>query len=113
MLPKKNKVKSAVFTELFKKSRSYHSPHLTLRVIIGSNKESFFSFVVPKSVSNKAVDRNLFKRRGYYVVSKNFDRIKRGFTCVFFVKKEAKNLDFNDFSVEILSLLNSAGVINK
>ena len=101
MLPKKARVTRPIFSEILKGSRVSSSPFITLRVRLINGPEQRFSFVVPKSVSKKAVTRNLMKRRGYSVIKKRLAGIRKGVYCVFFLKKGVEKLKYQEFEREI------------
>jgi ribonuclease P protein component len=69
MLPKKNRANKKEFDLIFKNGKFVSSPNITLKYIKNIENVGFSSFkiafVVPKTVSKKAVDRNLLKRRGF------------------------------------------------
>lgn len=113
MLPKNRKVSKEVFSYSFKESKSFHSNYATLRVLnnINSNETTKFSFVVSRKVSNKANKRNLFKRRGFYIVSKINKNIKNGYFCIFYIKKDALGVSYNCLEKDVLILLKKANII--
>lgn len=54
----------------------------------------------------RAVDRNLYRRRGYNVISKIIEIIAPGHLFFFVYKKGIYPLSFSDLEKEILALLN-------
>ncbi len=88
MLPKKNRADRKDIEQIFKVGRFVNSPNLTLKFI--KNHESFpprISFLTPKTVSKKAVIRNLLRRRGYSALEKSFYKLPKGLLGVFVFKK--------------------------
>ena len=71
---KKNRINKKEIEDVFKFGRFINSPNLSLKFFIDSNKnkETLIGFITPKTVSNKAVDRNLLRRRGYFILNKHF-----------------------------------------
>ena len=70
MLPKKNRIDKKLVEKIFKEGKFVNSSNLTLKFV---KKETGFpqiAFITPKTVSKRAVDRNLLRRRGYGALSK-------------------------------------------
>jgi ribonuclease P protein component len=115
MFPKKNRISKTEFGELLKKGRAFHSPYFSLLCFKKENKEPKFAFVVSKKVARNAADRNILRRRGFSVL-RDISILKEknkwvGFFGVFFFKKEAKNLNFEDIKKEVKILLEKSGGI--
>ena len=92
MLSKKNRLDKKTVKKIFKESKFVGSPDLILKfVVIGGGKKQI-SFIVPKTVSKKAVIRNLLRRRGYIALKKYFNRFPAGFLGVFIFKKHQDNV---------------------
>ena len=100
MLPKKNRADRKSVERIFKEGRYVNSNNLTLKFILPHPsplliKERVFpqiSFVVPKTVSKKAVVRNLLRRRGYAVLKPYLSTFPVGFTGVFLFGKKSKDI---------------------
>ena len=73
--------------------------------------KSVFYFVVSGKIIKKANKRNLFKRRGRHITRSQ--KTKDGNIAIFFAKKGAGDLEFNDFKVEILDLMQKSGILIK
>jgi ribonuclease P protein component len=119
MLNKKLRVPKEVFQESFKKSKALSSDHILLRFYkpdrLNVDKLVFpskFSMVVPKSVSKKAVIRNLIKRRGYSAIRANVKNIKKSYICIFSFKKGSDTATFSKIKEEITYLLKKSGIID-
>jgi ribonuclease P protein component len=73
MLPKKNRANKKEFDLIFKNGKFVSSPNLTLKYIKNIENVGFlsykFAFVVSKTVSKKAVERNRLKRKGFSLLS--------------------------------------------
>ena len=100
-----------LFSDVLKKGKSYHSPHLSLKVLHMPNmKKSQVYFVVSGKIIKKAVKRNLFKRRGRSIARSS--GAKGGYMGAFFAKKGAGALEFGELKEEILDLMKKAGILN-
>ena len=112
MLKKKLRVSKQVFKEAFKKGRFLSSLYLSLRFFReNSLQSSKFSFTVPKSVSKKAITRNLLKRRGYSAVKK-LKNINNSYVLIFSFKKGGEKASFSELETEIENLLKKAKIID-
>lgn len=112
MLSRKFKIERKIFPKDLRKGFSFHSPNLSLFVFkTAENNPSKFSFVVSSKVSNKAVVRNLLRRRGYDVVAKSLQFIKPSFLCVFYFKKGSGKVSFGEIEKDINGLLKKSKVL--
>ncbi len=101
-----------LFTDILKKGKVYHSPHLSFRVYKISPKEApAFSFVVSKKVARLAVSRNVLKRRGRSVIQKIKERIQNHCVGAFFFKKGAEKLSFKELEEEVVFLLSKSNIL--
>jgi len=92
MLPKKNRADRKSVERIFKEGRYVNSNNLTLKFIQIESAYPQISFVVPKTVSKKAVIRNLLRRRGYAVLKPYLGVFPVGFTGVFLFGKKSKDI---------------------
>lgn len=92
MLPKKNRVDRKTVEKIFKEGRYVNSNNLTLKFIQNKSAYRQISFVVPKTVSKKAVMRNLLRRRGYAVIKAYMDKFPASFEGVFLFGKKSASL---------------------
>lgn len=92
MLLKKNRVTKKDIEEIFKKGSSVFSSNLNLRFLSNSKeKEPKIAFIVPKTVSKKAVVRNKLRRRGYQIIQKSLILLPQNLKGAFiFGKNSAK-----------------------
>lgn len=112
MLPKNQRVQQSAFLEVLKGGKSVYAPYLTLKFLKGKQRqESKFSFVVSRAVTKKASDRNLLKRRGYYIIRKHKEDIIDSVTATFFFKRAGVKFSFKDLEREILFLLKKAQLL--
>jgi ribonuclease P protein component len=96
MLPKKNRANKKEFDLIFKNGKFVFSPNLTMKYVKNSENEDFlsckFAFVVPKTVSKKAVERNSLKRRGFNALRDILKEKTLKINAIFMFNK--KSLDF-------------------
>ena len=104
MLPKKNRTNKAGIDQIFKQGKSVFSGNLSFKYINQKEAGSVIkvNFITPKTVSKKAVDRNLLRRRGYYLLAKHLDVFPTGMVGAFIFGKKSmkvfggrKNKKFN------------------
>lgn len=105
MLPKKNRVSKKDIDFIFQNGEFLTSPSLTFKFILNNNSSiPHISFIVPKTVTKKAVNRNLLRRRGYIVLEEHINKFPAGLLGVFVFKKYQK--DVSILEDEIKNLLN-------
>ena len=92
MLPKKNRADKKLVEKIFQEGKFINSPNLTLKFIKEKILVPQISFITPKSVSKKAVERNLLRRQGYFILKKYFHKFPVGFSGVFIFGK--KSMEF-------------------
>ena len=92
MFPKKNRLDRKTIEQIFKSGIFVNSPNLTIKFLKTQGKIKRVSFVTPKTVSKKAIVRNLLRRRGYSVLKKYFEAIPIGFLGVFIFGKKSKEI---------------------
>jgi len=115
MLPKKNRANKKAIDQIFKGGKFFNSNNLTLKFFIDkTNKNKQISFIVPKTISKKAVIRNLLRRRGYAVLVKYLKDFPSGIVGAFVFNKKSldifgnkKNKTYNP----ILNLENEIKII--
>jgi len=116
MLPKKNRLDKNTIENIFKNGLFVISNNLTFKFIRTPGSPTRISFIVPKTVNKKAVTRNLLRRRGYGVLSKNKDILPDKVAGAFIFGKSStklfglnKNKQYNpilELENEIKTLLN-------
>lgn len=113
MLPSRKRVTTERFKEAFKKGRVYTTPLFSVRMYEDPTLPSpLFSFVVPKSVHKKAVQRNLLRKRAYSAVQKHIGALKgKSFILIGVFKKEAKYASFEAIEVSLSSFLREKRII--
>jgi len=94
MLPKKNRVDKKAVEKIFSVGKFVNSTNISLKFFTTPKGKELpkISFIVPKSVSKKAITRNLMRRRGYAVIKKYMNDIPLGFVGVFVFNKKSGNL---------------------
>ena len=90
MLPKKNRADKKTVDKIFKKGVFVGSTNLILKYINENNQnEPQISFIAPKGVAKRAVDRNSLKRRGYLILQKYIQYFPLGFSGAFVFGKNS------------------------
>ena len=92
MLSKKNRTNKKLVDKIFKEGRFINSPNLTLKFIKDQSVNSRVGFIAPKTVSKKAVDRNLLRRRGYFIIKKYLVSFPANFAGVFVFGKKSMSI---------------------
>ncbi|MCM2338945.1 MAG: ribonuclease P protein component [Burkholderiales bacterium] len=93
MLPKENINNTKQIEQIFKSGHFVNSTNLTFKFfILSKNKNKRISFITPKTVSKKAVERNLLRRRGYYVLKNYFNLLPAGIMGVFIFGKKSVDI---------------------
>jgi len=105
MIPKKRRLKSSQFKEVFNSSlsRSLSSSLLTLVYLEKKPKDldqAQVSVVVPKKVVKKSVDRNKVKRRVYSANGKGFDHYPP-IQAVLIVKLGVLKSSIDDIKIQV------------
>ena len=105
MLPKKRRIERKEFEYILKTGERYNSPHLLLYIAKTDAPLSRFSVSISKKIFKHAVDRNLYRRRGYNSIHTFLPNIIPGFLVFFSFKKGKYPLSFTELHTEILYLL--------
>jgi ribonuclease P protein component len=96
--------------EAFRKSKSYQTPQVRIRVRSQANQNSpRFGFIVPKKVLAKATDRNLIKRRIKFFLTKNLAKI-RPVDILIFPNSQLFKKKFSELELELTSLFSKANL---
>jgi len=112
MLPKKRRVAKVFFGNVSKGGKSFYSSFFSAKVLKSTvKKPSRVGFFVSKKISNKAVERNFIRRRGYSVIQNIKKQIEPSYLVVFFAKKESKGVFFIDFENDLICLLKKIGLL--
>ncbi len=95
MLPKKNRADRKLVNKIFKaclpngrEGRFLNSPNLTFKFLQNKAGLTQISFVCPKSIAKRAVDRNLLRRRGYSALKSYLPLFPVGLKGVFVFNKK-------------------------
>ncbi|MBI5140346.1 MAG: ribonuclease P protein component [Candidatus Vogelbacteria bacterium] len=99
---------------MLKLGQSYFTDNIQLRYL--NVKEDglllpLFAFVVSAKTEKLAVNRNLLKRRGRHILRDIGKSIGHNVACVFFFKKGAVQLKFEELRWQIVLLLKKAKLI--
>src|SRR4051812_39629925 len=101
MLPHSKRVSRVLFEKTQRKSKLFHSVSFSARIGEVPHEPSRFSFVISKKVAAKATKRNRMRRHGYEAVQSFLKGLKPGFVVIFYPKKTAKDLSFEQLKLEI------------
>jgi len=113
MLKQRNRLKKkSDFERVFKQGKGFKEDFLYFKVAKNNLPEARFGFIVGKTFSKKAAERNKIKRRLREIVKENIPTIKSGIDCVLVVMPEAEN-DFNKLKKAVEKLFQTAGIIVK
>lgn len=112
MLPKNQRITKELVEKTIRQGKSFQTEYLTLKTLFTQESNSF-GFVVSKKVSKKAVERNLLKRRGRYIIRKYLANFKKGILAVFIFKQNTINLSFKDLEKEFYLLFQKSNILNK
>ncbi len=108
MLPKRRRVTKKLLEQTLKEGSVLHSPSFIFRFKKESpDKYSHFAFIVPKTVSKSAVERNKMRRKGYNIVRKM--SINKGYG-LFFYKKGSQKSTIEELNNEIKGLISKANL---
>ncbi len=91
MLPKKFRIARDEFKSLKNRVKIADSQSVFLSIYKNNENTSKFAFSCSKKVSNKAITRNLLRRRGYNYINKNLNVFPKGYYFVFSFKKIPKS----------------------
>ena len=109
MLPKKRRLTTALFDQVFKNGRMQHSERFWIRSFLLPNTTrpvaGKFAVAVSKKVSPTAVDRNSIKRMIYGLISKTSLSCDVGFGVIVGVKKSLRDVSPADIENELFLLL--------
>jgi len=91
MLPKKNRLDRKSIEKVFKDGKFINAPNLSLKYFTARTTlaETRIAFIAPKTVSKKAVERNLLRRRGYSLIEKRLTSLPGGFHGAFIFGKKS------------------------
>ena len=90
MLPKKNRTDKKTVEKIFQKGTFMGSTNLVLKYVKENNQEiPQISFIAPKGVAKKAVNRNQLRRRGYSILKKYIAYFPSGFSGTFIFGKNS------------------------
>ncbi len=116
MLSKQNRNNRKEIEQIFKSGSFVNSPNLTFKFFKTKDNLKKISFITPKTVSKKAVARNLLRRRGDAVLKKYFKDFPVNLLGVFVFGKKSmevfggrKNKSYspiNNLENEIKNILN-------
>ncbi len=98
MLPKRNRADKNTVEKIFKEGKFINSQNISFKYILDKDFIiPHISFIAPKSMAKKAVDRNFLRRRGYFILKRYFDTPPLTHCwCISFWKKWSKYFWFEE-----------------
>lgn len=116
MLPKSRRISCKEFKHILQNGRRSFSDHFVLYLERVENyNTSRFSFSISKKICKNATSRNLYRRRGYAVITKIIKQIKPNHFVFFSYKKSKNEKDFNlkfkTIESEIVNLLKQTNML--
>ncbi len=99
MFKKKQRFNRKDFKKVFKEGKRINNKNISISYIY--NDKTKTSVVVGKKIAKKATERNLLRRRVYFILRKNFDLVKNK-QIIVFVKK---NITYGILKKEIEEIL--------
>ncbi len=90
MLAKKNRADKKNIEKIWKEGRFLGSFNISLKfILIPGTTHPRVSFIVPKTVSKKATERNFLRRRGYAVIQKKLNLLPKELVGAFVFGKNS------------------------
>lgn len=99
------------FKRIINKGQYFGSTYISIKILKNNLDNSRFAILVGKSISKKAVTRNIIKRRIKEVIRQNLDLAAKGYDIIFFIKKSILELDFEKTRKEILLILKKTKIL--
>lgn len=99
------------FDSVFKKGKGFKEKSLFLKTIKNNLEASRFGFVVGKSLSKKATQRNKIKRRLRGLVQDKLSRIKTGFDVAIVAQEGIENEKFQEIKETVEKILSKAKLL--
>jgi ribonuclease P protein component len=99
------------FDSIFKNGKSLKDSFLVFKFTDNNSKTSRFGFIIPKTVSKKAVVRNKIRRRISSILSKELSNIKNSVDGVFIVLAGFEKKDFLETEKIVKDLLKKSKII--
>jgi len=113
MLPKKRRLTTALFDQVFKSGKVQHGEYFWVRSLVlpapistlKSPNVSKFAVAVSKKVAPTAVARNAIKRKIYETIKKTVSIDQTGLGVIVGVKKDISSLSSAQFETDLSVLL--------
>jgi ribonuclease P protein component len=93
------------------KGVSYFGRNISLKIAKIGDERPKFGVSVSKKEVKTAVKRNLLKRRVLSILREIEPKINSGFICLFFLKKGALDISYQQLQDEITFLLKKAKIL--
>lgn len=110
MIPKNFRIgKSREFNLIYKRGHFFSTILFKIVVLQDMRVDKKIGIVVGKNVSNKATERNLYKRQIRFIIYQNLSKIKTGNRIVIILK--SKPSEFNKLREELMICLKKSALL--
>jgi ribonuclease P protein component len=111
MIPRSRRISKSSFRHL-SSGRSFFNNTLSLRVVpLSDPTPTRIAVIVSKKVAKTAVGRNTLRRRVYSAFEPLLPRMKGGFLCLAYPRREGEKLSFKELSLSVHDLCRQAGIV--
>jgi ribonuclease P protein component len=111
MIPRSRRIPKSSFRYL-SAGRSFSHGALSIRCVpLSTSEPSRIAVIVSKKVAKSAVARNKLRRRVYSAFQPMLPRLKEGFLCLAYLRREGEGLSFKDLSSAIEELCRTARIV--
>lgn len=108
MLRKSKRLNGNTFKRVFEEGEFVRTPFFSAKVLKCGGDSAWFSFVVPKKLLKKPVQRNFVRRRGYHTLRQLMRNPHQPFYVIIFAMPPALELSFEGLKIELQKLLKKA-----
>lgn len=103
MLAKKNRADTKIVEKVFKVGKFINSSILSFKFKLNSGSSlPRVSFIAPKNMAKKAVDRNTLRRLGYQALQKQLSNLPAGLEGAFVFKKIPSSIEEIEHEIQTI-----------
>ncbi|MBN1169094.1 ribonuclease P protein component [Candidatus Woesebacteria bacterium] len=114
MLAAKFRIKdSELIQKVKKQGKLFRSENLAISYLKAQQEESNFAFIISKSISKNATQRNRIKRVLSEAVRQNQSYIKKGYYMIFLPKASIIRKETRDIMNEVMNALKKADLVKR
>jgi len=111
VLPLKHRLKAQdAIKNVLRKGCDARGSFLQARVAANNREATRFAFIVGARTAKKATERNTIKRRLRAVMTRQLNKLKKGFDCVVLTGPEIKHKSFDEIEAELTGLFKKSGL---